>query len=390
LHQAFRNTPLPDDSLWLTGPLHSVHSTIGKDCKACHTTPFARVKNETCLECHGDTAVHLPVGHSDIVMFDGERCASCHHEHNGEQRMVFDDQRFCADCHGNLEQRMSEMPAVGRAVDFHADHPDFRLSLLQWQPQSRSWLQSPRQVVDASLLENSHLQFDHALHLDPEGIKNDAGDWQVLNCANCHEMALDGINMAPIKMEQHCSHCHGLSFDPADPQRVVPHGKPEQVLANLREYYAARFIRNQADAGDVRALRPGERDNLSQLQREGLAWVESKSRAVAEDMFERRACVTCHEVERTAEQPPQWLVKPVRLNENWFASSEFPHSRHTQSECADCHAAAQSSEAAEILMPDIAVCQDCHVGQQAKQGLRSSCISCHSYHQFDAVQGLLP
>lgn len=379
----FRDTPLPDDSLWLSGPLHSMHSTIGKDCQACHNEPFQPVKNEACLECHADTAVHIPQVHADADMFEGERCASCHHEHNGEQRMVFDDQRFCTDCHGDLQERMSDVPTVERATDFHQDHPPFRLSLLQWQPQSHSWLQSPRQVVDQGLQESSHLKFDHATHLDPQGIKNDAGDWQVLNCTDCHQMTVDGVNMAPVSMEQHCSRCHALSFDLQDPQRVVPHGKPDQVLANLREYYAARFIQNRADAGDMRTSRPGERSNLSQLQREGLAWVENKSRAVAEDMFERRACATCHEVERSAEQPEEWLVKPVRLNQRWFASSEFPHARHIQSECIDCHAADQSDQAEDILMPDIAVCQDCHKGQQADQGLRSGCISCHSYHQFD-------
>ncbi|MFN3712945.1 MAG: cytochrome c3 family protein [Alcanivoracaceae bacterium] len=378
-----RGTPLPDDSLWLSGPLHSVHSTIGKDCQACHTTPFQRVTNDTCIACHESTALHIPVDHPDLPMFDGERCASCHHEHNGEARMVFEDQRFCASCHNDLGRRMTTSPQVERATDFLADHPPFRLSLLEWQADTRSWLQGHRREVSASLRENSHLKFDHALHLDAEGIKNDDGVWEVLACGNCHQPALDGINMAPVSMEQHCAHCHGLAFDPLDPKRVVPHGRPEQVLANLREYYSGRFIQNRAEEGDIRALRPGQGDNLSRLQREGLAWVENRSLAVAEDMFERRACVTCHEVERTNQQPAEWWVKPVRLNSRWFVSSEFPHQRHTKMECADCHAATDSSEASDVLMPDIAVCQDCHVGQQASSGLRSGCISCHSYHQFD-------
>jgi hypothetical protein len=47
-------------------------------------------------------------------------------------------------------------------------------------------------------------------------------------------------------------------------------------------------------------------------------------------------------------------------------------------------------EAADVLMPDIAVCQECHVGQQQKQGLLSGCISCHSYHQFEIDHAGLP
>jgi len=383
---SFRDTPLvPDDSFWLSGPLHSMHSTIGKDCQACHTSPFSRVKNEACMECHTDTAMHISESHPDTSMFEGERCASCHHEHNGEKRMVFDDQRFCADCHGELQHRMSDTPTVEQATDFYADHPEFRLSMLQWQPQSQSWLQSPRQTVAESLQESSHLTFDHAKHLDPLGIKNEDGDWQVLSCNSCHQVAAGGINMAPIKMEQHCGSCHALSFDLQDPQRVVPHGKPDQVLANLREYYAAQFLRHRAAAAGARGTRPGMRSNLSELQREGTLWVEKKSMAVAEDLFERRACATCHQVERNLKQPEKWLVKPVQLNKKWLAASQFPHARHSQSECADCHAAAQSTQAEDILIPDIAVCQECHKGQQATQGLRSGCISCHSYHQLEGA-----
>jgi cytochrome c551/c552 len=284
---------------------------------------------------------------------------------------------------------MSAAPTVERVSDFDKDHPEFRLSMLQWQPQSQNWLQSPRQKVVESLQESSHLKFDHAEHLDPLGIKNDDGEWQVMSCNNCHQVAVGGVNMAPIKMEQHCSSCHALSFDLQDPKRVVPHGKPDQVLANLREYYAAQFLQNRTGAG-VSASRPGTRNNLSELQRDGLAWVDKKSRAVAEDLFERRACVTCHQVERSEGEGAQWLVKPVRLNENWFSASEFPHARHSQSECVDCHAAEQSTQAEDVLIPEIAVCQECHKGQQSSKGLRSGCISCHSYHQFDAHPEVAP
>ena len=379
-----RSAPLPDDSLWLSGPLHSVHSTLGKDCQACHTTPFQRVTNEACVACHENTALHVPPHHPDMPLFDGERCASCHHEHNGEARMVFEDQRFCSSCHGDLDQRMSTVPEVARATDFHADHPPFRLSLLAWQAQEQRWRHSPRQEVTDALREHSHLTFDHAVHLDTGGVKNDTGDYEVLTCGSCHQPALDGINMAPVSMEQHCARCHALTFDPADPQRVVPHGAPDKVLANLREYYSSRFIRERIAAGDQRALLPGQRDAVSSLQREGLAWVEQRSLAVAEDLFERRACATCHEVESLTQPAHGWSVKPVQLNSRWFVSSEFPHQRHSKMECADCHAAEHSRDATDVLMPDIAVCRDCHVGQQSDDGLRSGCISCHSYHQFES------
>ena len=375
-----RDTPLPDDSLWLSGPLHSVHSTIGKDCQACHVKPFERVSNDTCIACHEDTGLHVPVDHPAVLVFDGERCASCHHEHTSQQRMVFEEQRFCADCHGRLDHMMSDHPGIGVATDFSRQHPEFRLSLLQWKPEKQHWIQSRRMTVDESLQEQSHLYFDHQQHLDVDGLMNNDGVTRRLECASCHQLALSGITMAPIQMEAHCGDCHGLAFDPDMPERTVPHGKPNQVLASLREYYSGVFIRNQIDAGVVRAPRPGQQDSIAELQRDGLLWVEQQSMAVAEDLFERRACATCHDVERIEGEPTAWHVMPVKLNQQWFVSSEFPHVRHTQMECADCHAAEQSNHATDILMPDIAVCRDCHVGQQSRAGLQSGCISCHSYH----------
>lgn len=376
-----RTTPLPDDNLWLSGPLHSVHSNIDRDCQACHTKPFERVRNDVCTACHETTPHHVPVDHPDLALFDGERCASCHHEHNGEVRMVLEDQRFCADCHGGLDARMHGTPTVGSATDFLADHPPLRFSLLEWQAQTRSWTQSERQQADAALREASRLSFDHAQHLDPDGVKNEAGSWEVLACDSCHTPAADAINMAPINMEQHCARCHALTFDAADPTRTVPHGDATQVIASLREFYSARFIQSRSTPTH-QATRPGQSQEISRLQREGLAWVERQTLETAEDLFERRACATCHEVERIAQEPPAWHVQPVRLNHRWFVSSEFPHPRHSNISCTKCHGAETSSDASDVLMPDIAVCRECHVGQESSSGLRSGCISCHSYHQY--------
>ena len=53
---------LPDDSLWLSGPLHREHGFIGDDCAACHVNAFEPVQNKVCTECHEDVSQHLPVG----------------------------------------------------------------------------------------------------------------------------------------------------------------------------------------------------------------------------------------------------------------------------------------------------------------------------------------
>ena len=61
-------------------------------------------------------------------------------------------------------------------------------------------------------------------------------------------------------------------------------------------------------------------------------------------------------------------------------SARFSHEKHEQVECADCHDAAQSKKAADVLMPGIDTCRQCHTGARGDQGLRSNCITCHRFH----------
>src|SRR5688572_6935825 len=67
---------MPSDNVWLSGPLHASHQFIGKDCNACHTKPFEMVRNDRCMQCHGNTQHHVDVNSSDVDLFVQERCAS--------------------------------------------------------------------------------------------------------------------------------------------------------------------------------------------------------------------------------------------------------------------------------------------------------------------------
>ena len=79
-----RQSPLPDDSLWSSGPLHGAHFTAGvaKDCNACHQTPFVMVADSACLDCHRNLNEHVDIGVHEAASFSDVRCASCHREHN--------------------------------------------------------------------------------------------------------------------------------------------------------------------------------------------------------------------------------------------------------------------------------------------------------------------
>jgi hypothetical protein len=93
--------------------------------------------------------------------------------------------------------------------------------------------------------------------------------------------------------------------------------------------------------------------------------------------------VDCHQIETTigAAGMDRWTVEPVRLTEEWMPMAKFDHKSHTTSTCVYCHKNAErSTKASDILMPDIAVCRDCHGGAQDKTKLASDCLMCHQFH----------
>lgn len=377
---------LPDDSLWLSGPLHREHGFIGDNCAACHVKPFEPVQNKVCAECHEDVSHHVEAGHPATILFQKQTCASCHREHNEQARMVMDDQRFCVSCHGVLATALGAKAAVANVSDFTRKHPDFRLNMLEpvLQDGDWHWQNSGRKVRDEALEEQNNLRFDHQQHLDPEGLKNETGAYEQLQCSSCHTRAEDGFGMVPLKMETSCARCHSLSFDVDNPTREVPHAPPIEVLDSLREYFSAQFISEKA-ATNEQLRRPGQ-EEVSRLQQEGLEWVEEHTQEVAEDLFERRACVTCHEVEHDSmaeSEEQRWKIRPNRLNDRWMLSSRFPHYRHRSESCGSCHAAEDSTQTTDILMPRIEQCQDCHGGKDTENKVLSMCITCHEYHQPD-------
>ena len=58
------------------------------------------------------------------------------------------------------------------------------------------------------------------------------------------------------------------------------------------------------------------------------------------------------------------------------------YSYYHQEECTACHAAENSEHASDVLMPKIAICHDCHLGQFSggADDLASTCILCHDFH----------
>ena len=381
-----RDTLLPDDSLWLAGPVHSAHAATAGECETCHVAAFERVPDSACLACH-TVSIHAAQPAPGVL---GEiRCASCHLEHNEPPDLVNRHQGLCGDCHRD----MPGGAALENAGDFLDAHPEFKVSLTVPEPMAGpepqaltpEWRVEHLLLSEAQGADRSNLKFDHAVHLDAAGIVAADGR-RVIDCVECHEPQPGGGRMKPISMDEHCSSCHTLSFDPDDPARRVPHGSPETVVQSLIEYYSARLLGGDPDAVERRVRRPGQAMTRKERDRAATE-ARVKALAVAEDLFERRACANCHEVTRQADDTTvPWHVMPVRLTESFFVHANFSHAAHQTgvTSCDGCHGASKSESAQDVLIPGIESCRDCHGSGFARRNdaaqTPSTCIMCHSFH----------
>jgi DnaJ-class molecular chaperone len=107
---------------------------------------------------------------------------------------------------------------------------------------------------------------------------------------------------------------------------------------------------------------------------------------IAEDLFERRACVNCHEVSKSDDKQMPWRVEPVRLTESFFPHANFSHAAHDTevTSCDGCHSASLSNSSQDVLIPGIDTCRECHGSGSARRNdakqTASTCIMCHSFH----------
>lgn len=381
------------DTWWNPGAVSSAHQGFAQDCRACHDKPFERVQDATCTGCHENTGEHI----GDVTVaqhtFQGQRCATCHKEHQGRDGMRTADTIGCVQCHANV-RAYSALTTLGNVSDFAKDHPPFRLSMRQRGAQPPAVV---RTVQGPGLRNDTGLVFPHDAHLDPAGIKSPTGPAAtggrvVLECAACHQLDAAGVRFAPVTMARHCQSCHRLSVDPQAPERQVPHAKPADVAVAVREIYASLAVdRYPVNLVTSNALlqRPGGQLPASQLTTAG-RWVAQSSRTTFAAMFEKAngVCTTCHAVQRDPARgvgPAVWQVAPIVATTHWLPQSRFSHADHTNADCTSCHGAARSDNAADILIPDIASCRTCHAGaQKDAQKVVSQCDSCHGFHPKQA------
>jgi pSer/pThr/pTyr-binding forkhead associated (FHA) protein len=390
LRAATAKLSVTPDASWSPGPLTAGHTGFGGNCAACHETPFLRVRDNTCLKCHGNIPGHVMPVSVQADMFGGTRCASCHADHKGTDGMVRRDAGLCEACHQDLKRRLpgTQLADVG---DFAAGHPEFRISL--WAGPGSEDFARVAQSDKPRLVEQSHLKYPHDEHLKAN-IRGGPRGRVTLQCSSCHVPDASGRSFLPIDMNQHCLECHTLQFEPAVTPRQVPHGNVDDVMATMQEFYANLALKDVAvDVADTGAIRRGIPGGGSATitddqRRRALKWSETKGAIVAQDLFEKRVCVVCHEIIRTqgtAQNPTAilWNVMPLHLPTTFMPKARFDHDKHTTYKCTDCHEGiAKSKSSRDVLLPDIASCRICHAGSKpVTNKVVSTCVSCHGFHE---------
>lgn len=397
------------DASWSTGKLSLAHHGLEDNCEACHVDAFVSVRDETCLTCHEEIGDHAkidrqltgrgPMSGGDQFLWavaesfgkEGPgNCATCHTEHEGAGRMEPAAQKFCAECHDGMDTRLTDTD-LENAADFGTSHPQFKAVFFPELGSDRT----VRLSLDQPISEQHGLKFPHALHMSRTGgvarmagnIGAKRGYGSALECKDCHTATADQYAFEPVEMEEACEACHSLVYDKVgDTFRTLRHGDVSQMRADLAAM--DRAPRRPITTG---RKRPGEFG-------EGRRYYQDFGRpsrnyiAINQALSPRGVCGECH-IPTTRNGRAD--VQPVNLRDGYLVHSWFPHDDHgvaafrqldgkrwsREETCLSCHAADTSKTSEDLLMPKIAQCRDCHMGEQAKQApVPSSCAMCHSYH----------
>jgi predicted CXXCH cytochrome family protein len=377
------------DASWSTGKLSLAHHALEGSCESCHVRPFEAVRDETCQSCHKDVHGHAPGARLAVAMGEPPMggkllrsvahafgkpgpgaCTDCHTEHEGPTRMEPARQAMCADCHGTLDRRLPDT-RLGNAADFGKLHPQFSPAVAG---------SAKRVSLDTDPREDPGFAFSHKLHLDKLGgvarmaasigAERDYGS-SGLVCANCHRPSEDGVRFGKVDMERDCEGCHSLAYDRVGGIfRRLRHGDVDQMVADLSVARAENpVVTGRRRPGRYAAQGAYYADFRRPASGMGLA-----RRALSRDGI----CGECHTPDFSG---GRMSVMPVSQVTRYMAHGWFDHKPHKQESCTSCHAAEKSASSSDLLLPGIAQCRTCHLGETASAAkVPSSCAMCHSYH----------
>jgi len=358
---------------WNPGPFPDGHSVFGAKCSTCHQRAFRPVSDEACAGCHKQVATHLTNDDLQAKTFKDVRCTSCHPDHWGKTGLVLHDSSRCVACHGNIESKKTSTK-LDDVHDFGTGHPQFHITFPVGKMVARIRLDEKNKLA-----EKPGLKLNHQVHLDKKGLLTPKGNI-VMVCRDCHKIEESGQHFAPMTMKETCqqSQCHVQYFtEPVE--EVAPHGPERDVLNRLRESYAKWLVGSPAES--KAACKPAS--GAGNAARRTLDCANDLARKYAATFFkENLECGQCHEIEQSGNNDVPWKVAPVHVNRDYQPNAVFPHSKHNTVDCTECHDKVNSKPSAEIAMPAIEKCRECHTGDRsARRKIRSTCDSCHPFHR---------
>jgi predicted CXXCH cytochrome family protein len=387
---------LPSDHFWTAGPLTPAHElAAGQHCGSCHERIFIHVKDSACRECHKSIGDHvLPAHLAQTELGPVERCAQCHREHNAPAGgLVVRDDALCTDCHAKSATRFGPLKVQPVTGFTREAHPAFTVTLLKRSdtPNAsgvRDWL--ARREPIATAREQSNLKFSHAQHLDASRVTR-ASDSAALGCSDCHTPDADGQHFVPVSMQRSCASCHELTFDPGAPDRQLPHGRPRDAILLIQDYFARKAVDPTPSAPVVQRRRLPDQQVIEETPCAGPAFACAMRRAQTEieNQFKTRGCASCHNVTDShgSDLLERFQVLPVRLTRDYFPDVYFSHRLHSVQKdksgdeaCLACHAVKKSTSSADVFVPDLPKCLDCHSERLTADRVTLQCSSCHSYH----------
>lgn len=409
-------TGVGDDRVFHAGSISTAHQFIAHDCARCHQSAWQPLKrlvsidntvtstpDAACIACHAG-----PI-HNDHPAAKLANCAHCHREHHGQEALAALDDRYCTDCHANLEHKSAASLHFASQIAKFAEHSEFALFRADVSAPSTEGRAShglhrvaKRSDVgeDGPWRDRAAIRFNHHKHMQPEdarglptpalhaaGVEVSAAGFVQLDCDDCHQPDSAGRYMQPIGFEQHCRRCHPLEFDAAlGLGDSLPHRDPQLVRDVMRSRLGKQFRDSPADSPSP----PEESTSRgipgipapSQFRAGELDWVNQRLSVAEHVVFGKEAkggCRFCHTVE---ERGAELAIVPPAIPDRWQTHARFDHRRHRLLDCAACHARATASSAtADILLPRIAQCRECHGAENAKsQHADDRCIECHDFH----------
>lgn len=408
----------PDKLQWSSGPLTDAHRMVAHDCSACHDGGFVQVRDQKCLSCHNmtqhseDFAAHIGVE---------PRCAECHMDHTGDHGIIVSQPQLCTACHADIGATLARLgkpktDVSALNVTGFKNHPQFRVTLkfdagltgltktgadsaVQSAKKDAEAVQIRRVGIDdsANLRDPSHIKLNHKVHLEP-GLRSKTGK-KNLDCQYCHKISPDFRTMEPIDFEKHCTDCHGLEFDERLAGLEVPHGNADVVYRFLYAEYAKLLLADDSSLTKRTFQSRGGRlpgkaaPQVIEEQRSredfSRAFVERESRTTERMLFTKTACYLCHDVSERPQSEAElgeaamskFAVLKPNIPKVWMPAAIFGHGAHEEIKCEECHGGVRDSQkTADVLLPRLENCQNCHAQHPAPGNASGDCITCHTYH----------